>query len=862
MKNETILKKYSHDIAKIDFTAEEKSSNTGVVNSRFRHRRCSSVDATRVLRSSPSAELRKRKYNRSITVAEITTSTDECENSGLNVGKTEDSSPEGHARTCTASIRFGSMRRHRSLENALSKAQNVREANKTQSCTQKSDGVISIIEMKKEISSVEAKYKEKLEQLSSALAKKEEEVSRSKVELEEIIKQKENKYKTEKSEITEKLIKDKELTERNLRNELELKEKQFEDELNRRLEEELSKSGRRRNESSSSNSSSSSSDSSTSSDEENGSESNKRKRAALEMELLLLKQQGDEFEELVRDKHRRQMELEAAVAECQQEVDRRGQETERVRVELSYARAEVEQSRAKLSKLQAELDASSERVTELEGEVDRSGRELQRIELLQEKLCRTEKEKSELQTQLSAIEEERDEEIKIIQDALDEAALEREELLAAFDKELVEVAARAERAETKARAEARERAELTDREHRRKLEELERKHELAYRNVKRGDEEESSRRIQKARSEVNSEWEDKLRREVSRLKTELEALHAEEKHLAVESVRVTSQQELTVLRSTCESRVEEAKREAAELKRSLADKDAQHHTEMVEARGRADRDIWELRRKLQKLDESAYDKQQATEEKHREEMERLREEYVDRVAALERQVRSGDAAGAAEVRAKLTAEHRTALEDLQSQHSSSMERLRDEMYAERFQAVEEARVMVTQHHETLQAALQDRLSQQAARVEQCREEVEATRREVAQRDETIKGLETELALLRGSSSPHEAPHVARVAPAGRTASPEAPQQVARVPPQGRSTVSPDVFHDPAPVPPQTPPLASPQAPASAEGADDDQPKTPGLLGKVFGGAWFSGPKNKEAQNCPNSAAGKKRKPST
>ena len=24
-----------------------------------------------------------------------------------------------------------------------------------------------------------------------------------------------------------------------------------------------------------------------------------------------------------------------------------------------------------------------------------------------------------------------------------------------------------------------------------------------------------------------------------------------------------------------------------------------------------------------------------------------------------------------------------------------------------------------------------------------------------------------------------------------------------------------------------------------------------LLGKVFGGAWFSGPKSKEAQNCPN-----------
>lgn len=57
------------------------------------------------------------------------------------------------------------------------------------------------------------------------------------------------------------------------------------------------------------------------------------------------------------------------------------------------------------------------------------------------------------------------------------------------------------------------------------------------------------------------QWEDKLRSECSRLKAELDELHAEEKHLAVESMKVQKEQEVRKLRQSWEQRQEEMTKE-------------------------------------------------------------------------------------------------------------------------------------------------------------------------------------------------------------------------------------------------------------------------------------------------------------
>lgn len=50
-------------------------------------------------------------------------------------------------------------------------------------------------------------------------------------------------------------------------------------------------------------------------------------------------------------------------------------------------------------------------------------------------------------------------------------------------------------------------------------------------------------RLEKQRGEVAIQWEQKLRQECARLKQELEQMHAEDRHLAVELVKVQKEQE-------------------------------------------------------------------------------------------------------------------------------------------------------------------------------------------------------------------------------------------------------------------------------------------------------------------------------
>lgn len=56
------------------------------------------------------------------------------------------------------------------------------------------------------------------------------------------------------------------------------------------------------------------------------------------------------------------------------------------------------------------------------------------------------------------------------------------------------------------------------------------------------------------------------------------------------------------------------------LKDTLTEKDAYYHKQYESQRTIADRDIWDLRMKLQRLTESSFDKQQQLEEKYREDM--------------------------------------------------------------------------------------------------------------------------------------------------------------------------------------------------------------------------------------------------
>ncbi|XP_063885721.1 trichohyalin-like isoform X7 [Scylla paramamosain] len=253
---------------------------------------------------------------------------------------------------------------------------------------------------------------------------------------------------------------------------------------------------------------------------------------------------------------------------------------------------------------------------------------------------------------------------------------------------------------------------------------------------------------EKMKNELNAEWEDKLRSECSRLKAELDELHAEEKHLAVESMKVQKEQEIRKLKQSWELRQEEMTKEMSKLKDSLTEKDAYYHKEMENMRTNADRDVWELRRKLQRLDEKNWSAQELLQEKHHEELERIRADYKERMSDLEARLEVAMKDSDEDARQQAEKMHNDEMEHLCEQHRLSMERLREELEAEKFQAVEEARVIVTKHHEYVNAGLREQVTEATNNCTQYREELEAVKSTLALKEEMIKTLEEELARLR------------------------------------------------------------------------------------------------------------------
>ncbi|XP_047736039.1 ribosome-binding protein 1 isoform X1 [Hyalella azteca] len=717
----------------------------------------------------------------------------------------------------------------------------------------------------KELAALQGRYDGQVESLTALLAQKEQELARAKSEAAAALQEAQKQNRKEQEEMKLKLEREKQELEEKHRREREEREerereerytrdkeiKELREKEERRIREEQERNERKRKEEEEEKKILIE-DKEQSNDEqeeqETEEESSKRALEKLQVEMLLLRQQNEEFEEMVREKYRRQVELEVQIGEMNKEIASKEANIQSVKVELSYSKNETELTRGLVKRLTEELEELKQRVESLEQELEASERELKRMEILQEKLQVTEAKKNEMQAQINDIELERDEEIKIIQDALDEAAEEREELLTTFEKELERLTAQNAAREAQMLLEFEEKLKELERQHKKQIEDKEREAKAALqRNKRMADEEEVRQRLEKLRSDLNSEWEDKLRRECSRLKGELDELHAEEKHLAVESVKVQKDQELHATKKNLEVKAEALNKEISTLKESLVTKEELYQQELDDVRTQADRDVWELRRKLQRLDETTYDRRQQLEDKHREELERLREEYADKLSGLEAQLACVDVRGMEDLRTKLETCHKTEVEHLCQQHRLSMERLRDELEAEKAQAAEEARVLVTKHHEYIIEGLRDQLAEAVTTAAQYRDEIEAIKFALSRREEVIRSLEEDVARLRSSkcgtpSSPTPA-HYTSQSPSN-TQAPVAPFQFPHEGSQGSRSSQDRLSND----------------------TDDDGHKGSGLLGKVFGGGWFSGGRARESSTAgyssPTGGSSKKNRQST
>ncbi|KAK3868371.1 hypothetical protein Pcinc_026230 [Petrolisthes cinctipes] len=537
-------------------------------------------------------------------------------------------------------------------------------------------------------------------------------------------------------------------------------------------------------------------------------------------------------------------ELQEKLSLLQQDVRDRNAQLDCVRSELQYSKNESDLTKAKLKKLEEDLDSARQKNLALQNQITATANcdkteELEgKIKEMEEKLKTTVEERDKLSKTIEEIEAERDEEIKIIQDALDEAAQEREDLISTFEKEFQNMTTMNNTREQQLMEDFEWKLREMEKDHKKKLEERDRKAENTLHRVKRQAEEaeaEFRQKQEKMKNELNAQWEDKLRSECSRLKGELDELHAEEKHLAVESIKVQKEQDIRALKQTMEQRLEERTKEIAKLKDSLTDKDAYYHKEMENLRTTADRDVWELRRKLQRLDEKNWSQQELLQEKHQEELERIRSDYKDRVDGLEARLAKATQDCDGESRAQAEKHHNEEMDHLCQQHRLSMERLREELESEKFQAVEEARVIVSQHLEYVNNSLREQLTEAVTSTTQYRDELDAVRAALTLREEVIGSLEEQVGKLKGNTEA-----------TGASSYKDSQSSIASSDDSG-STRSSSNSQDRLSL--------SESVGASIESQDDAHKSGgSGLLGKMFGGGWFSGSKSKEGNrrgSAPN-----------
>lgn len=150
------------------------------------------------------------------------------------------------------------------------------------------------------------------------------------------------------------------------------------------------------------------------------------------------------------------------------------------------------------------------------------------------------------------------------------------------------------------------------------------------------------------RIEIAMYWEERLLTECGRLKYELELIHNEEKHTAMETVRKEKDEEFAKERKLWEQKVRECFKEVSRtlivvypyqvnihmfmiqingLKKALTEKEEYYQEEIVSSQTKTDRDILELRRLMDKIDMTHHEKYEKLVNEHEEELGNTKSVY-------------------------------------------------------------------------------------------------------------------------------------------------------------------------------------------------------------------------------------------
>ncbi|RXG58280.1 hypothetical protein Avbf_17234 [Armadillidium vulgare] len=176
------------------------------------------------------------------------------------------------------------------------------------------------------------------------------------------------------------------------------------------------------------------------------------------------------------------------------------------------------------------------------------------------------------------------------------------------------------------------------------------------------------------------------------------------------------------------------------------------------------------------------------------------------------------------------------MQHLEEQHKLSMERLREELESDKFQAVEDARVIITKHHEYIEGNLKEQLNEYINKSKEYREEIDLLRESLSRKDESLKSLKEDLEKIqesKPSSYDQCINSIPTYQPSTHSGLSSSQFSLSSSSDSQGSRTSQDHFY-------------YPENTGIVESLDDSQRGSgSGLLGKVFGSGWFSPSKNRE-----------------
>ncbi|XP_065226763.1 golgin subfamily A member 6-like protein 25 [Planococcus citri] len=219
-------------------------------------------------------------------------------------------------------------------------------------------------------------------------------------------------------------------------------------------------------------------------------------------------------------------------------------------------------------------------------------------------------------------------------------------------------------------------------------------------------------KLEQQKNEINSEWEDKVRRETTRLKLEMERAHKEEKRNLIEETKIKTEKQLQENSQIWEKKLLDSKKQMDELEEKLSNKEDTYRKELLRLQTNSDRDMLELRRKLDKMDLVYQEQLEKKQEQHEQEIEMLRESCEKKIQQNEQnwsQQISSTRATLELVKEQLQRESEDQLEALSKKYLLQLEQQYERLIREKEETIEGLKQQYTSEMYSLQNQLNEEL---------------------------------------------------------------------------------------------------------------------------------------------------------